>query len=137
MISAGLQTLHTEITEGSTGNTATGAAARWSPDLTATVWTTYKITKRLTIGGGAAYTSDQLLVVNPATDMSTYNGLPKIPSSVVANAMASYDLSRRVELQLNIYNLFDEDYIKSLNNGGSRVTLGQPLTATLTAHVRF
>ena len=137
MISAGLQTLHTEITEGSTGNTATGAAARWSPDLTATVWTTYKITKRLTIGGGAAYTSDQLLVVNPATDMSTYNGLPKIPSSVVANAMASYDLSRRVELQLNIYNLFDEHYIKSLNNGGSRVTLGQPLTATLTAHVRF
>jgi len=136
-ISAGLQTLHTEIKQGSTGNTSTGAAARWSPDLTATVWSTWKVTKRLTIGAGAAYTSDQLLVVNPATDVLTYNGLPRIPSSVVANAMASFDLSRRVELQLNIYNLFDEDYIKSLNNGGSRVTLGQPRTATLTAHVRF
>ncbi len=137
-VSAGLQTLHTEVTQGAaTGNSAQGAAARWSPDLTATVWTTYKVTKRLTIGGGASYTSDQLLVVNPATDMSTYNGLPKIPSAVVANVMASYDLTRRVELQINVYNLFDETYIQSLNNGGSRVTLGQPRTATLTAHLRF
>jgi catecholate siderophore receptor len=136
-VSAGLQTLHTEIKRGSTGNSSTGAAARWSPDLTATVWATYKATRRLTIGAGAAYTSDQLLVVNPATDMSTYNGLPKIPASVVANAMASYDLTRRIELQLNIYNLFDENYIRSLNNGGSRVIPGQTRTATLTARLRF
>ncbi|WP_443748419.1 catecholate siderophore receptor Fiu [Asticcacaulis solisilvae] len=136
-VSAGVQTMHTEIKQGSTGNNAQGAATRWSPDLTATVWTTYKVTKRLTVGGGASYTSDQLLVVNPETDLSTYNGLPKIPSFVVANAMASYDLTRRIELQLNVYNLFDENYIQSLNNGGSRVTKGQPRTATLTAHLRF
>jgi len=137
-LSAGLQTLHTKVTQGAaTGNSASGAAARWSPDLTATVWATYRVTKRLTLGGGASYTSDQRLVVNPATDLSTYNGLPKIPSAAVANAMASYDLTRLVQVQLNIYNLFDETYIQSLNNGGSRVVLGQPRSATLTARLRF
>lgn len=137
-LSAGLQTLHTKVTQGAaTGNSAQGAATRWSPDLTATVWTTYRLTPRLTVGGGASYTSDQRLVVNPATDLSAYNGLPKIPSAVVANAMAGYDLTRRVRLQLNIYNLFDKAYIQSLNNGGSRVTLGQPRSATLTALLRF
>ena len=135
-VTAGLQTLHTEIKEGTSGTNGAGASTRWSPDLTATFWTTYKLTKRLTVGGGASYTSDQKLVVDPTVVVQTV-GLARIPKFWVANAMASYDLSRRLELQLNVYNLFNEDYISSLNNGGARVFPGQPLTGTLTLNVKF
>ncbi|HVZ30597.1 MAG TPA: TonB-dependent siderophore receptor [Asticcacaulis sp.] len=134
--SAGIQTLHTEIKKGTTGNNANGAATRWSPDLTATVWTAYRATERFTLGLGAAYTSDQKLVVDPNATAQTV-GLAKIPAFTVVNAMASYDLSRRVAVQLNLYNVFDEDYIQSLNNGGARVFPGQPQTATLTLNVKF
>jgi catecholate siderophore receptor len=134
--SAGIQTMHTEIKKGTTGNNANGASARWSPDLTATLWTTYKVSDRFTIGGGASYTSDQKLVVDPNATTQTL-GLAKIPAFTVVNAMASYDLNRRVALQLNIYNLFDEDYIQSLNNGGARVFPGKPLSATLSLAVKF
>ncbi len=131
-----MQTLHTEIVDGTSGNSAAGAATRWSPDLTATVWSTWKVTKRLSVGAGASYTSDQKLVVDP-TLTAPKAGLQAIPSYALANAMLSYDLTRRVELQLNVYNLFDTRYIATLNNGGSRLTPGQPLTATLTARIRL
>ncbi len=140
-VTAGLQTMHTEVIDGNsaTGTGSAGASTRWSPDLTATFWTTYKLTKRLTVGGGASYTSDQKLVVDKAAVVQTASsvGLARIPKFWVANAMASYDLSRRLELQLNVYNLFNEDYISSLNNGGARVFPGQPLTGTLSLNVKF
>ena len=137
LVSAGLQTLNTEIKQGTSGNNGAGAATRWSPDLTATFWTTYKATSKLTLGGGASYTSDQLRVVDPTVNPATAAGLSKIPEHWVANAMAAYDLSPRVAVQLNVYNLFDEDYIATLNNGGGRLTPGAPLTGTLTLNVRF
>jgi len=137
LVSAGVQTMHTEITQGTTGNNSAGAATRWSPDLTATFWTTYKVTPKFTLGGGFAYTSEQKLVVNPATVIGAQNGLPEIPANTVYNAMASYDINPRLALQLNVYNVFDQDYISSLNNGGSRVVFGKPQSATLSLQARF
>ena len=135
-ISAGLTTMDTEITEGTTGNNSEGASARWSPDLAATVWTTYQLTPAFTFGGGARYTGEQKRVVNPATDISTQN-VPVIPEAWVVDAMARYDFTEKLALQLNIYNLFDEDYIATLNNSGARLTPGQPLSAYLSLNVRF
>ncbi len=137
MISAGVQTMHTKITKGTTGNSSAGAATRWSPELTGTLWTTYKPTKKVTIGGGVAYTSKQLLVVNPGTSLATVNGLPDIPANWVVNAMASYDITPRLALQLNLYNVTDAKYISSLNNGGNRVILGKPASGSLSLNVRF
>ena len=136
-ISAGVQTMDTEITKGSTGNSSTGAATRWSPDLTATVWTTYQISPKFTIGGGVNYTSEQLRVIDPSANPATTAGLSSIPEYWVVNAMAAYQLSPRLALQLNVYNVTDEDYISTLNNGGSRLTIGAPLTGTLTLSVKF
>lgn len=135
-ISAGLTTIDTEVTEGTTGNNTQGAAARWSPDLSATIWTTYNLTPAFTFGGGARYMGEQKRVVNPATDISTQN-TPVIPEAWVVDAMARYQFSERLALQLNVYNLFDEDYIATLNNSGARLTPGQPLSAYLSLNVRF
>ena len=135
-VSAGLTTTDTEITEGTTGNNTQGSSARWSPELAATFWTSYTITPSFTVGGGARYTGEQKRVVVPGADLSTQN-VPVIPENWVVDAMARYDLTERVSLQLNVYNLLDETYIATLNNSGARLTPGRPLSGYLSLNVRF
>jgi catecholate siderophore receptor len=137
-ITAGIQTMNTEYEEGSgTGTTANGAGVRWSPELTGTVWTTYAdLIPGLTIGGGARYTSEQIRSTTPGTNFAVTT-LPEIPAYWVWDGMASYDLTDKVTLQLNVYNLFDEDYLSTLNNGGSRIMIGTPRYAKLTASMKF
>ena len=43
----------------------------------------------------------------------------------------------KLSLRLNVYNLFDEEYLSVLNNGGSRLVLGTPRSAMLTANYKF
>jgi catecholate siderophore receptor len=135
---AGIATMDTEIRNGSTGNNATGAASRWSPDVTATLWTSYKLAGGWTIGGGARYVSEQKRVIDPslAALLATQN-MPTIPSYWVADAMVSYQVNKNMSLQLNLFNLADKFYINTLNNGGTRYTPGAPRSATLTANLSF
>lgn len=135
-VSAGIATLDTEIKEGTSGNSGAGAVTRWSPDLTATLWTTYNWNK-WSLGGGARYVSEQKRVVDPTVATSTQNGIPSIPGYSVFDAMVSYKLDKNVTLRLNVYNLTDKEYISTLNNGGNRVSLGLPRSATVTAQFQF
>ncbi|MGH8493166.1 MAG: catecholate siderophore receptor Fiu [Moraxellaceae bacterium] len=135
-LSLGVATMDTEITEGTTGNSSAGAATRWSPDLTATLWTTYALTSDLTVGGGARYISEQKRVVDPTAVLASSN-MPEIPAYWVVDAMASYKLLKNLTVRGNIYNLLDEEYISSLNNSGARMMLGAPLYASLSLDFQF
>ncbi|MOA39836.1 Catecholate siderophore receptor Fiu precursor [compost metagenome] len=108
---------------------------RWSPDLTATLWTSYTLGD-LTLGGGARYVSEQERNITAGVADSTQN-MPEIPSYWVADAMAAYRLNKNVNLRLNVYNLFDEEYIESLNNSGARMRLGAPRSAMFTTEFSF
>jgi catecholate siderophore receptor len=135
-ITAGLAKTSTKQIDqfsGAGGATVTDSV-RWSPDLTATLWTSYQLDK-LTLGVGARYVSEQKRVINGANP-ATQN-VPNIPSSWVADAMVAYQLTDKVNLRLNIYNLFDKEYLTVLNNGGSRLALGAPRSAAVTANVKF
>jgi catecholate siderophore receptor len=139
-ISAGLAKTSTKQLDQRSRSATTGAVTvtdgvRWSPDLTATVWTSYQLDK-LTLGLGARYMSEQKRVVTVGTNLATQN-MPSIPSSWVADAMVAYQFTDKVSVRLNIYNLFDKEYISVLNNGGSRVSLGLPRSAAVTANVKF
>ena len=109
---------------------------RWSPEWSATLWTTYTLGK-LTLGGGARYMDEQDrlitsgVAVNPAT-----TSLASVPSYWVADAMASYQINKNVNLRLNVNNLLDEDYFL-VNNGGSRILYGEPRSAMLTTELAF
>ncbi|MCK6412578.1 MAG: hypothetical protein L6Q55_09180 [Azonexus sp.] len=46
-------------------------------------------------------------------------------------------MNKSLYLQLNLYNLFDKEYIGTLNNGGTRMTLGTLRSAMLTAEMQF
>ncbi|HCE7277924.1 TPA: TonB-dependent siderophore receptor [Pseudomonas aeruginosa] len=66
-----------------------------------TLWTTYDLLQNFTIGGGTTYVDKQY----GNTANSTY-----IPSYWRYDAMASYKVSKNVDLQLNVQNLTDKRY---------------------------
>lgn len=138
-VSAGLATMKTKALDNYSLNTTTGVVTqsggvRWSPELTATLWSSYTWGD-FTLGGGARYVSEQKRLItgdNPATQ-----NLPNIPSYWVADMMAAYKVAKNVNVRLNVYNLFDKDYLSTLNNSGARATLGTPRSAMLTANFQF
>jgi catecholate siderophore receptor len=110
----------------STGAISTSDSIRWTPDMTASLWTSYTLDK-LTLGGGARYVSEQKRVVTTNTNLATQN-MPAIPAYTVVDMMAAYKVSKNTNLRLNVYNVFNEEYISTLNNGGSRM-IGAPVGA--------
>lgn len=135
-ISGGITRQDTKTVEGTTTGTSPtqGGSLNWSPKLTATAWTTYRFPFGLTLGGGARYVDSQLR--SASTNQPTTN-VAQLPSYTVYDAMAAYEITKNLTLQLNVYNLTDKFYVQSLNNGGSRYTLGQPRSAFLSANLKF
>jgi len=139
-LSAGVGFMESEQLNQHTRNATSGVititdGVRWTPDVTASLWTSYTFNK-LTLGGGARYLSEQKRVVTTNTDLSTQN-MPVIPAYRVMDVMAAYQMSKNATLRLNIYNLFNEEYISTLNNSGARATLGTPFSAALSAQFSF
>jgi catecholate siderophore receptor len=46
-------------------------------------------------------------------------------------------VNKHFDIQLNVYNLFDKEYVAAINKSGYRYTPGTPRSAMLTANVRF
>ena len=120
---------------GTTAGANDGAELRFTPRLSANLWTTYAIARKLTIGGGLQY-SDSVLRSTSNTVTDTATSVRSIPDYWLANLMAAYAVNDRVTLRLNVNNVFDEDYFR-LNNNGGRYYPGTPRTILLTADLRF
>lgn len=137
-VSAGVAKMNTKQMDqasiNSSGVVSETNGVRWSPDLTATLWTSYTWGD-LTLGGGTRYISEQERFVTSGSDAG--QNMPSIPSYWVADAMAAYRLNENLNLRLNLYNLFDEEYIESLNNSGARARLGAPRSAMFTTELSF
>jgi catecholate siderophore receptor len=132
-ISAGYTTMHTAVTNGpGVAADASSNALNYTPKSAFTLWSTYKTPFGLTLGGGARYNGK----LQRGTDGAV--GTPKYTDSyVVFDAMALYPINRNLSLQLNIYNLFDKDYVANINKSGYRYTPGVPRYALLSANFRF
>jgi catecholate siderophore receptor len=131
-VSAGYTTMDTEVVEGPAATADGSAALTYTPRNAFTAWTTYRIGKGFTLGGGARYSGG----LHRGTDGAV--GTPASTESYwVFDAVAGYEFSERVSLRLNLYNLFDEDYVAAINKSGYRYTPGAPRSAMLTASFRF
>ncbi|WP_176508736.1 MULTISPECIES: TonB-dependent receptor [Pseudomonas] len=98
-----------------------------TPNNSASLWTTYSITPKLTIGGGAFYVDDVYGSVANTTMVDSY---------VRYDAMAAYKLTKNVDLQLNVQNLTDEVYYdKAFSTHFANQAAGR--TALLTTSVHF
>ena len=72
-----------------------------TPKNSASLWTTYQVTPKLTVGGGAFYVDDVFGSVANTTMVDDY---------VRYDAMVAYKLTKNVDLPLNVQNLTDETY---------------------------
>lgn len=98
-----------------------------TPNNSASLWTTYNLTPKLTIGGGAFYVDDVFGSVANTTMVDSY---------VRYDAMASYKLTKNVDLQLNVQNLTNEIYYdKAFSTHFANQAAGR--TALLTTSVHF
>nr|WP_206063607.1 TonB-dependent siderophore receptor [Oceanimonas sp. MB9] len=105
-----------------------------TPRNSANLWTTYEILPGVELGYGARYVGSRYV----ASDVDA-----KIDSYWVHNAMASYQVTDAFSLQLNVNNLFDEEYVERVrgrpgtDTRSSAVELGDGRSAVLSANYRF
>ncbi|CAN5441227.1 catecholate siderophore receptor Fiu [soil metagenome] len=133
-ISAGLAVMDPKITNAAAATQ--GGTIQWSPKVAFTSWATYKFPFGLTLGGGVRYVDTATTTSNVA-NLATVTGITEMPSYWVADAVVGYEINKNVSLQLNLYNLFDKEYLASVNNGRSRYYPGVPRSALVTANVQF
>lgn len=137
-ISAGAAYMDSEITRGNlSGRSITdGGVIQWTPELTFTMWNTYELPVGLVVGTGVRYV-DTVARSSSINLNQAKTSVVEVPDYWVVDAMASYPLTPYVDVQLNVYNLLDEEYMSSLNNGGSRYYLGTPRSFRLGVNVQF
>jgi catecholate siderophore receptor len=136
-ISGGFAKMNTEVERGL--NNQNGLQIIWTPEFTFTSWTTYHTPIGLSIGGGARYVDSVIRPVstNGTPPPANQTNMGSVPDYWVFDLMASYDITDKVTLQLNGYNISDEEYVASLNNSGARYSPGAPRSALLTVHFSF
>ncbi len=86
-----------------------------TPEFSGSVWTTYGLAMGLRLGGGVRQTSE--VFVNAANNITS-------PGYTLVDGLAEYEVNRNLTLRVNIYNLFNETYIRNVNNNGGRYNPG-------------
>jgi len=107
---------------------ANGMRLTLTPEFSGGIWTTYELPFRLTIGGGLRATDD--VFINTANTIQS-------PGYRLIDALAEYPVNTHFSLRLNVYNLTDAVYIRSVNNNGGRYNPGNPRSVLATTAVKF
>ncbi|MES2187134.1 MAG: catecholate siderophore receptor Fiu [Pseudomonadota bacterium] len=131
-VSAGYTVMDTKVLSGPTVLADGSTALAYTPRNAFTSWTTYTFPFGLTIGGGARYNGKLLRGTDGAVGTPAY-----VDGYWVVDAMASYRVSKNVDIQFNLYNAFDKAYVASINKSGYRYTPGIPRSGRITANFAF
>lgn len=110
------------------GNVNNGKDLTLTPELSGSLWTTYKLPYNFTVGGGMRY--QESVFVNAGNTI-------KVPSYAVFDAMVQYDINEDINVRANVYNLLDREYRASINNNGQRYNAGAPLSFMLSTNFKF
>ena len=111
-----------------------GQALPNTPPRSFSLWTTYELPAGFEVGYGAQYVSERNVHAASRT---------KVPDYWVHSAMLGYDVSDTLNLQLNVRNLFNEEYYDRVRaNAGTEVRSsalvpGEGRTAILSANLSF
>ncbi|WP_250217463.1 TonB-dependent receptor domain-containing protein, partial [Escherichia coli] len=104
----------------------------YTPEHAFTLWSQYQATDDISVGAGARYIGS----MHKGSDGAV--GTPAFTEGYwVADAKLGYRVNRNLDFQLNVYNLFDTDYVASINKSGYRYHPGEPRTFLLTANMHF
>lgn len=102
-----------------------------TPANSFTLWSTYQLPWRVQVGGGANYIGTRYASTTP--DAAGY--YRTAPGYWTFSAMAKYDVTEKISLQLNATNLFDKYYYDQLHP--NHVVPGAGRTVLLTTAFKF
>jgi catecholate siderophore receptor len=131
-VSAGFTTMDASVEEGDNVSQDGSDDLAYTPKRAFTSWSTWTLPFDLQLGLGARYSGEMKRGRDGAI------GTPDHTEDYwVFDAVASYPVSDNLDLRLNVYNLFDTDYVAAINKSGYRYTPGVPRTFLLTANLHF
>jgi catecholate siderophore receptor len=113
---------------------ASGDPLANTPKNSFSLFTTYRVMPKLSLGGGVYYVDDRFGGNQGGAGGGT--GAVYAPSYTRLDLFASYDVTDRASLQLNVKNATDEDYIMR-TNGVHHADPAPASQAILTLNVRF
>lgn len=129
---AGYTQQHASVKEGAAVAQDGSSAIAYTPKHAFTLWTQYQATDAISVGAGARYVGS----LRRGSDGAV--GTPDHTEGYwVADAKMGYKVNNNLDLQLNVYNIFDTNYVASINKSGYRYHPGEPRTFLLTANVHF
>ncbi|AIR85870.1 catecholate siderophore receptor Fiu [Pantoea rwandensis] len=129
---AGYTQQHASVKEGAAVAQDGSSAIAYTPKHAFTLWTQYQATDAISVGAGARYVGS----LRRGSDGAV--GTPDHTEGYwVADAKLGYKVNNNLDLQLNAYNIFDTNYVASINKSGYRYHPGEPRTFLLTANVHF
>ncbi len=110
-----------------TASAPVGARVAMVPRNSVSLWNRYQVTHSLGFGLGVLYQDEMFAAIDDAVTL---------PSFARVDAAAYYVVSRRLRLQANLENLFDEGYFPAANNNNN-ITPGSPRAVRVTAVTSF
>lgn len=125
-ISGGYSYQDVEITSTTTAAPA-GRVVPLTPEHTFALWNMVRFSPRWSAGLGVTHQSEMFASISNAVTL---------PEFTRVDAALYFAVSDRTELQLNVENLFDEEYWGSAHNDNN-ITPGSPTAARLTLRTRF
>ncbi|MFN3520949.1 MAG: TonB-dependent receptor [Phenylobacterium sp.] len=126
--------MDSELVRGAYNNVRVGDPLANTPEHTFSLFTTYDVTQALSLGGGAYYVSDSF--GGNQGGAGGGNNAVFAPAYWRFDLFASYQINEDVDLQLNVQNVADEEYILR-TNGVHHADYGAGRQAILTLNVRF
>ncbi len=134
MVFGGYTYMDSELVRGAINVVNVGDRLANTPEHTFSLFTTYNLTDAWTLGGGAYYVSDSF----GGNQGGAGGGANRVfaPAYWRFDAYLAYRIRENLDLQLNVQNVADKDYIVR-TNGVHHADYGPGRQAILTLNVRF
>ena len=97
------------------------------PEHMLSMWNHIDVTEDFGIGLGVTHQSSQFASIDNSV---------RLPSFTRFDAALFYDVNENVRVQVNVENLFDEDYFPAAHNNNN-ISTGEPLNARFTVRASF
>lgn len=94
------------------------------------LWNRYDFNRSVGAGLGVVHQSSQFAAIRTAANTARLPGFTRVDAALFFTA------SDRLEFQVNVENLLDEEYFSDAHNNNN-ITPGAPINARFTARVKF
>jgi catecholate siderophore receptor len=100
------------------------------PKHQASLWNRYELSDAFAAGVGIIHQSSQYAAIRTSATTT------KLPAFTRVDAALYYDVSDRLQLQLNVENLFDTAYYSDAHNN-TNISTGAPINGRFTVRAKF